>query len=743
MLVKLSFRVLLVLFAFSCWARIGQSQVIIIDRRPEIPIARSFEVKDVTVDAAIRDQVAEVRVAQTFHNPGAFALEAEYYFPLPAEGAIQNLVLMVDGKELPGRLLPKDEARAIYETIVRQKRDPALMEFMGCGLFRTSVFPIPPGADRQVSVRYTQLCRRDGAVVDFLYPMTAQKITGKPIGKFTLSVRLASQTPIKSIYSPTHEPQITRGGDHEATLKLEASNLVPSTDFRLLYTLEGSAIGATLLSTRPSEKEDGTFLLLASPQIKRGEAKPRPKAVIFALDRSGSMAGAKLDQAKDALRFVLNHLGEGDAFNIIIFDDQVESFKSEPQPFTPTLRAEADRYIDSIQSGGGTNIDAALLAAMGMIKNAQKPSYVLFMTDGLPTAGETGEKKIAEQCQQANKFGARLFAFGVGFDVNARLLDRLSGASGGTTEYVRPAENIEAHVATFYSRLTSPVLTGIKMEATRGDLRQVYPERLPDLFEGGQLVVAGRYRQGGAATLRLTGLVGGQSVHYEYPVTFAAAGEATPYQFTERLWAMRRVGALIDQIDLNGENKELTDELVKLSRQYGILTPYTSFLADEDMPLANQAVQVGRSRMLLGGLRQSTGQAAQAQRLFKGELMRRNAPEAAMSIAAADAMPAPASVAPGMSPPTSVSTAKASHREAGRAMRQVGAKTFFYKDGCWIDAQLSENDLKNAVKIEQFSEPYFKLARTLSPDSSGYLAFDEPVLLRLEGKNYWIHPPGR
>ena len=170
-----------------------RGQGIIIDHRSRVPIAHSYEIREVSIDGRVRDQVAEVQVSQTFHNPGSFQLEAEFLFPLPEEGAIQNFVLMVDGRELPGRLLPKDEARRIYEDIVRTKRDPALLEYMGRGLYRTSVFPIPPGADRKVTMRYTQLCKRDRDVVEFSYPLSTQKFTAKPIQRLVVQVSIQSQ----------------------------------------------------------------------------------------------------------------------------------------------------------------------------------------------------------------------------------------------------------------------------------------------------------------------------------------------------------------------------------------------------------------------------------------------------------------------------------------------------------------------------------------------------------------------
>ena len=214
-----------------------KGQGIIIDRRPGIPISHSYEIREVSIDARVRDQVAEVQVSQTFHNPGSLQLETEFLFPLPEDGAIQNFVLMVDGRELPGRLLPKDEARRIYEEIVRTKRDPALLEYMGRGLYRTSVFPIPPGADRKVTMRYTQLCKRDRDIVEFAYPLSTQKFTAKPIQRLNVRVSIESKNAIKSVYCPSDDARIDRTGDHEVKLSLERRDIVPSNDFRLVYTL--------------------------------------------------------------------------------------------------------------------------------------------------------------------------------------------------------------------------------------------------------------------------------------------------------------------------------------------------------------------------------------------------------------------------------------------------------------------------------------------------------------------------
>ncbi len=282
---------------------------------------------------------------------------------------------------------------------------------------------------------------------------------------------------------------------------------------------------------------------------------------------------------------MLNNLRDEDLFNIVAYDDRVECFKPELERYSSRVREEAERFVDNIREGGSTNIDSALKTSLAMIHDSTRPSYVLFLTDGLPTAGETRELSIAENCRSANSRRSRVFCFGVGYDVNARLLDRLSGGNSGTSEYVKPDEDIESHVAAFYSKMTRPALSDMRIELAGVDVNRSYPRDVPDLFEGGQIVWVGRYRQSGRTTIRVTGKVGGESRSLEFPAELAGSSSGGNYDFVERLWAVRRLGDLIDQIDLHGQNRELIDELVALSTRYGILTPYTSFLADERVPL--------------------------------------------------------------------------------------------------------------------------------------------------------------
>ena len=289
------------------------------------------------------------------------------------------------------------------------------------------------------------------------------------------------------------------------------------------------------------------------------------------------------------MKHVLNNLREGDLFNIIAFDSEVESFRPELQRYNDKTRREALGFAEGIYAGGSTNINEALRVSLGQLNDSGRPSYVVFLTDGLPTVGETNEMRIVANSKEWNKVHARIFCFGVGYDLNARFLDKLVRENFGMSEYVRPDENIEEHVARFYNRIESPVLTGMKtaydfdtLKTEEGlPVNRIYPKEATDLFAGDQLVVVGRYKKSGAAKVVVTGKIGDKDERFAFPATFVEHSGDESMAFIEKLWAVRRVGEILDQIDLNGRNEELVKELVELATRHGILTPYTSFMADE------------------------------------------------------------------------------------------------------------------------------------------------------------------
>lgn len=688
----------------------------------------TYAISELDIHATLSDQVARVQVSQTFENTGSQTLEVAFVFPLPYDGAIDQLTLMVDGKEFTGRLLPADEARRKFEAIVRKNRDPALLEWMCCGMFQTSVFPIPAGESRTVSLSYTQVCPSSNGLTDVLFPLSTAKYTSQPIKKLNIEVAINSSAPLKNIYSPTHAIEIKRPSNQAAVATYHVEKVIPDNDFRLFYDVGGGAVGTSLLSYRPSEEEPGYFMLLASPEIKAPTVERAPKTVVFVLDRSGSMSGEKIEQAREALKFVLNNLREGDLFNIIAYDTDIESFRPELQRFNETNRALALGFVGGIHAGGSTNIDGALSTALGQLKDSDRPSYVLFLTDGLPTAGEVNEAKIVDHARSVNDVRARIFAFGLGFDVNSRLLDKLVRVNYGQSEYVRPDEDIEDRVSQLYRRIESSVMSNVQisfefdgLKPEDGDpISQRYPREVYDLFEGEQMVIVGRYRKSGAVKIHISGDVAGVEQSFDFTADLVEHSDDQSLVFVEKLWASRRIGEIIDQIDLNGHNEELVEELVALSTKHGILTPYTSFLADEDFDIRDSDGSAAATRESLEILEETTGRSAFYQRELKADLqlgVRVQSPEPLVRGRAGEAEPEVANV------------------------RNLAGKSFYRRHGQWVDAAVDEAAEQNAIAIVQFSDEYFELAAQHGGQLARYLVFDEPVIVDLQGQAYRIDPP--
>ena len=744
----------------------------------------SYKVKSLAYNAKITDQIAQVQVEQTFVNTGSAVAQVQFVFPIPYEGAIDRMTFMVDGKEYEAKLLEAKKAREIYEGYVRRNQDPALLEWVGTGMFQTSVFPVPPGAERKVTLKFSQLLRKDHQLTDFLIPLSTAKYTSQAIEKVSVSATIETTADIKSVYSPTYAIEVKRPDNKHAVVKYEATNTIPTTDFRLFFDTNDGKLGASLISYRPESGDEGFFLMLASPEIKTENTERPAKTVIVVADRSGSMSGKKIEQAKEAIKFVLNNLRQGDTFNIVAYDSAVESFKPELQKFDDETRKQALGFVEGLYAGGSTNIDGALTTALAMIKDDKRPNYVLFLTDGLPTAGETNEGKIAANAKTNNKIRARIINFGVGYDVNSRLLDRLGRENFGQSEYVRPNEDIEASVSRMYAKMSSPVLNNVavKIEVDAAttesgpSVNRIYPKEVYDLFAGEQLVMVGRYKKAGNAKVNITGKIGGEEKKYDFPATLVEKSNDQTYAFVEKLWALRRVGEIIDEIDLKGKNDELVKELVGLATKHGILTPYTSFLADDQArpgQLADTRMHFENAGRAVDRLREAEGISGVAQRSEKKLLQ--NADLAANSAreyrapAAADE-PAGQPSAPAARPASGPVTAGTAPRSAGGygggtpspgvnkfrdidsdkeiaadGVQNIGNQTLYKRGKLWIAANAQkidpEKDQAKIKKIKRFSDEYFALVKANSTDENAVLATQregEELLITLRGQTYQI-----
>jgi uncharacterized protein YegL len=748
-------------------AAFGQGVLVVINPPHPIPLPRprptpppmSYKIKELDYHAKIVDQVAQVQVTQSFVNTGSAPMEVAFVFPIPYDGAIDRMTFMVDGKEYDAKILLAKEARKIYESYVRRNQDPALLEWVGSGMFQTSVFPVPPGAERKVTLKFSQLLRKDRQLTDLLIPLSTAKYTSSPVEKLSIDVAIETNQELKSVYSPTHAINVQRPDNKHAVVKFEATNTVPTTDFRLLFDTADGKLGASLISYRPDAGDDGFFLLLASPEIKAATDERAAKTVIFVVDRSGSMSGKKIEQAKEALKFVLNNLRQGDTFNIVAYDSNVESFRPELQKYDDETRKAALGFVEGLFAGGSTNIDGALTTALGMIKGDARPNFLLFLTDGLPTVGERNEAKIAANAKGNNKLRTRMINFGVGYDVNSRLLDRLSRDNYGQSEYVRPDESIEAHVSKLYGKMGAPVMTNaavkfdIEGASEYGGVSRVYPKEVYDLFAGEQLVMVGRYKKAGGAKITVTGKVGSQEQKFDFPASFVEKSGDQAFAFVEKLWAMRRIGEIIDELDLKGTNEELIKELVGLSTKHGILTPYTSFLADETgtvHKLADVRAHYEMAGRTLERLKEAEGVSGFTQRSDKVALQQAQLAPAATAPAfnAGDAFGARSAGGAGgvLARGSNVFRDIDSDKQiVASAVQCAGNETLYKCGNLWVanNAKGLDPD-KDAAKIKElkrFSDEYFALVSANSKNENAILASQqegEELLCVFRGQAYRV-----
>ncbi len=733
----------------------------IVPTREDLRVRGMWAVKYHHVKMIVRDQVASVNITQEFYNTSKQAIEVEYMFPVPPGAAIDAMTMIVDGKEFSGRLLPADEARKIYEDIVRRKKDPALLEYVGFGLYRTRAFPLEPGKPVQVIVHYNQVCKKDNDLVEVFYPLNTEKFSAKEIDEVKVTVDIKSQADITAVYSPTHDLKTERKGPAHVIVSYEVKKAIPNTDFVVFYKAKNEQIGATLLSYQPDSKKDGYFLLLASPNPKTGQQVVQPKDIVLVIDRSGSMsANDKIEQAKDALSFILKNLNAEDRFEVVMFNDSIESFFDDLTACDPEHIKQALDMVDRIEARGGTNIHKALERAFQTLtaSAADRPKYIIFLTDGLPTVGQTNEGKIIAASVKDNTAKARLFALGVGYDVNVRLLDKLVAENQGLSDYVKPGEPLEAKVSNMYAKIKNPVMTNIAISLEGVKLKQIYPRVIPDLFDGSELLLVGRYDaadvqelpRGSAmrkSTLVITGKYHGQERGFEYPVAIKPGQRNRMYSFVERLWAVRRVGFLLDEIQLHGKNKEVIDEIVRLSRDYGIMTPYTSFLADEDTKLTST------EELRVRGMRSSSRLSKEVANVMgQTHAMNRQAFNTALRVAPqSEAVPVDKAGKPLRDAGVrslgykTADAYEAGEREVYTTVRNVGNQAFYRRGRVWVTPKTSQLDLKKDKDkirvIQRYSEEYFELALANTVEENQILASqgpDEELLVNFRSQVYLI-----
>lgn len=712
-----------------------------------------------SVAVRVHDNVAVVEVEEWFRNRGGNLGEGDYMYPLPAGAVFTSYSLFQGDKEMRGEMLDATQARRIYEEIVRRKKDPALIELVGYGLVRARVFPLAAGETRRVVLRYSQPLQRAGDALEFRYP--SNRASDNAV--VNLVVTIENGAAYRNAVSATHDLTVRRERGQMVVRPKDALH----SDFALLLPMAARDVGVAMSTHRGSASEDGFFMLRLTPG-EVAEAARVSRDVTVVVDVSGSMSGDKLIQAKAALRQLLGTLGTDDRFRLIKFSGASDEWRdSWTRADGEELRA-ANRWVDDLRADGGTNIGEALADAFRMPATSSRLSVVVFLTDGLPSVGETNAERIAAIAKRSAG-STRVFAFGVGQDVNTYLLDGLGAAGRGSAQYVQPGENVETALGALANKIRFPVLTDLSLVASGISLREIYPTTMPDLFGGEDLVVFGRYRAGDSrigrggpsargsstnAVITITGQRAGKPERYSTRISVSGDDDGNDYM--PRLWAARKLGELTRRVHLDGRNPELIAEIKSTALRYGLLSEYTSYFVTE--PVAIDAIRVRGSRAALvprdqvssksvvtgntaaaapapppsqstGGAAVASAESARKQREVgsAGEL------DAQQRAAAARMLPtnglAQVDVTSGgvISTARGVAGGKADGKEGGKVSGGVGTRqivagrSFILRDSVWTDIAIDPS--AKSLDIVAFSDAYFALLREL-PEVKAYTGLD-------------------
>lgn len=677
----------------------------------------TLECRSLSVHTDIKDQVAVTTMEQVFFNTTTSRLEGYFMFPVPKGSVIRDFRMEINGVMMQAEMLEADKARKIYEDIVRSMKDPALLEYAEQDLFRLRIFPIEPNSEKRIKITYTELLQKESGTYEYVFPLNTKKFSAAPLQNVTIQVDIEGTSPIKTIYSPTHEVEMIRKNATVGKVGYESRQTSPDTDFKLYYSTSASILGISFMTTKENN-EDGFFFADISP----GYISPNhvmPKDITLILDVSGSMAGDKMQQAKNALKFCVENLNPGDCFEIIAFSTEARALFGQRVEYNEKTKKEALDFIDGLKAIGGTNMDEAFQLCMKEKTQHDRPSMIIFITDGKPTIGETDETQLLNKIDKMNMADQRIFTFGVGYDLNARLLDKITENGHGYRTYVTPEEDIEVKISDFFTKVSSPVLSDIKISFADGSgVYGMFPKSIPDLFRGSSITLFGKYRKPGKTDMLIEGKVNGQPVAYTYTVELG--DNSDKHDFIAPLWATRHVGYLLDQIRLHGETRELKEEIVALAKEYGIITPYTSYLILEDEQVLSRNNTISKEQQLFmprvnndftkfeknfEDLKSTSGKGSvdgsvQVQRLNLSnntEQMKKSGESTGYVDQNGEFR----------------NLSDETRNVNGRAMYQVGKE--------WVDVDVQKNNNYKTHKIKFASEEYFKLLDQ-QPDVSNYLA---------------------
>ena len=539
-----------------------------------------LEIEEHTADVTINNGVVVTHVTQVFRDTEDRQVEALYLFPVPKAASVANFSMWIGGKEMVGEVLEKKRAREIYNSYKQQRRDPGLLEQVDYKNFEMRIFPIAPRAEQKVQITYYQELDFDHDWATYVYPLSTAPRPGmdsQTRGKFGLTLHVKSQVPIKELESPSHGEEfvVVRHTDsyYEASLETDGGDL--NRDVVLAYHAARPHTGIDMITSKQSS-DDGFFQLTLTAGEELAEAYTGMDYV-FLLDISGSMAqDGKLRISRNSIDAFVRELGAEDRFELITFNVAPNTLFNQLQPVTEQSQAEAVDFLRSQQGRGGTMLRPAMATAY-KYGDPDRPLNVVILSDGMT---EQSERQQLLQLIQSRPSGARVFCIGVGNEVNRPLLSQLAEDAGGLAAFLSDGDDFSRQAESFRRKLLRPAAADVKITFDGGDVYDVEPKQLPNLYHGMPVRLYGRYRKRGPVKVKLTAEVNGAPIEQAVSLDLADVDPANPE--IERMWAWLKVNRLLKQADRNGSRTEVIDEIVRLGEQYSIVTEYTSFLVLEN-----------------------------------------------------------------------------------------------------------------------------------------------------------------
>jgi Ca-activated chloride channel family protein len=707
------------------------------------------------VEVTLEEHAAVTHITQVFHNRTDRMLEATYLFALPEGAATTEFALWMNGERVVGRVLDRMEARRTYEGIVRRMQDPGLLEYVDRTLFQARIFPIPPRGEQRVEIEYASVVPQTGG--DLHYTLPLHPSMGATLDRFTFSLRTVGGTPVQRMWSPRHVlDEVREPGRGLVRVTHETSQASTAAPLEVFITRSQEDVGFSLLSWDPDDGEDGYFMLTLSPSEELAHLEVLPKQVTFVVDVSGSMAGVKMDQARATLRHCVQQLRPDDTFNLVSFSTGVSEAFASPRRADRDAVREALTFIDGLQARGNTNISAALERALRDPASPDRPHVIFFLTDGLPTEGERDISRLVQLAGEGVSDGdRRIYAFGVGYDVNTRLLDGMARRGRGSAGYVRPEEDISDVVGGFFARIGDPLLTRLTLDFGALEVDRVYPQPLPDLYRGGQVTVFGRYRGGASDWVQVLGDAGSERITLRRGVDLDAAG-GQERAWMGHLWAQRRIDALLDLHEQGQGHPGLEEEVRALAMRWNIVTPWTSYLTvepgmDRDAvaqrpfprPVPRSTGAVSRGAASQAGPAPAPRVAADEPEISLNAAMRSNAPGVGGLGAGSGSGQGEAPVWAGRSAEVGRAAVEESIARRAQAesrqvaptqeasVRSAGGRTFVSVGGRWQEQGTEQATVQRTVVA--FSDAYFALLEQ-NPSLRDVLSLGVGVRFRHQGQ---------